>query len=465
MFEVKPQAKKAFAQEVARKLRAGGFEALWAGGCVRDMLRGATPSDFDVATNASPEQATRLFNRTCQVGASFGVVRVIGPPEAGDVEIATFRSDGAYVDGRRPSSVHFGNARDDASRRDFTINGMFMDPETEAVIDYVGGRNDLAEGVLRAIGKPIERFREDRLRLVRAVRFAARFNLVIEPETLAALTSMMPSATSVAQERIATELRKMLVDPNRVLALEIGDQTGFNAAVLPELLPMKGLPQEKPAQPNGDLWDHTLLVLEKLGEKPSFTLAFASLYHDIGKPRTKAFLDGRTTFHNHEQVGKAIADRRARALKLSNGERERINWLVEYHQYLGAPRKMREATLKRMLAMPGIDELLSLHRADALASWGDASEIDYLEHYLKHEPAGPINPPAIISGHDLARQGLTPGPSFKEMLDEVRELQLERKLASKREALEWIEGRLAEGRWTDARPSARTSSHDEPQSR
>lgn len=451
MAEIDPQAKKAFARRVAAGLRAAGFEALYAGGCVRDMLMGGEPADFDVATNATPADASRLFKRTCQVGASFGVVRVIGPPEAGDVEIASFRSDGAYIDGRRPVSVHFGNARDDASRRDFTINGMFMDPETGEVIDYVGGREDLAKRVLRAIGDPRERFREDRLRLVRAVRFAARYGFMIEPETLSAMTAMMPAVTSVAPERIATELRKMLVDPNRTLALKLGDQTGFNAAVLPELLPMKGLPQEKPAQPNGDLWDHTLLVLEKIGDRPPFTLAFAALYHDVGKPRTKAFIDGKTTFHNHEQVGKAITDRRARALKLSNSERERIDWLVEYHQYLGAPRKMREATLKRMLSTPGIDELLLLHRADALASSGDAGEIDYLEHYLKHEPAGPINPPALISGHDLARAGYSPGPSFKSMLDEVRERQLERTLSSKREALEWIEGQLAEGRWTDAR--------------
>ncbi len=390
---------------------------------------------------------TGIFRKTCEVGASFGVVRVIGPPEAGDVEIATFRSDGAYIDGRRPESVEFGDARVDASRRDFTINGMFMDPESGEVIDYVGGKRDLVAKVLKAIGDPQARFTEDKLRLLRAVRFASRLGFLLEAETKRALASMSNEIVVVAPERIANELKKMLLHETRSQALEMALEVGLVEAIAPELLPMKGLPQDKQAQPGADLWDHTLFVLQLLKPEPSFPLAFAALYHDVGKPRTKALANGKTTFHNHEQVGRVIADQRARALRLSNSDRERIAWLVEYHQYLGSPTQMREATLKRMLASEGIEELLELHRADALASSGNASHVDYLEHYLKHQPTGPINPPALISGHDLARHGLPPGKQFKEILEEVRGLQLDRKLNSKREALEWVAGERTKGRW------------------
>jgi poly(A) polymerase len=434
--------RREFATEVVLRLRDAGFQALWAGGCVRDELLGLRPTDYDVATNALPPQVMKIFKRTVAVGLSFGVVRVLGPEGAGEVEVATFRSDGAYVGGRWPESVTFSTAELDAGRRDFTINGMFLDPISGEVIDYVGGEADLRAGILRAIGDPSARFSEDKLRLLRAVRFTARFSMTIEDQTFAALLAMADQVRVVAAERIAQELRRMLVHSTRAKAMDLAFETGLVAAIFPPLVPMKGLLQGKPVQPEGDLWDHTMLVLEELPAEPSFTLAFGALLHDVGKPATKALIDGRVTFHNHEQVGARIADLLCRDLKLSNAERERVMWLVEYHQYLGDAKKMREAKLKRILASPGIDELLALHRADALASSGDTSQVDYCEWYLHEQPAGPIDPPPLLTGHDLTRHGLTPGPGFKPLLDQVRELQLERVVNSKREALAWVDQHL-----------------------
>jgi len=450
-MERTPEAARSFAVEVVDRLRRAGFEALWAGGCVRDLILGHEPSDFDVATGATPEEVMGLFRRFVPVGASFGVVRVIGPEGAGDVEVATFRSDGAYVDGRRPESVHFGDARLDAERRDFTVNGMFLDPLTGEVIDHVGGRADLEARVLRAIGDPSARFAEDKLRLLRAVRFAARFGLEIDGATRSALVAMAPTVVMVAAERIAQELRRMLVHPTRSRAMDLAMAAGLIAAVLPPVARMKGLFQGKPVQPRGDLWDHTRLVLDLLPADPSFPLAFAALLHDVGKPDTKGLQNGRMTFHNHEQVGRSIADRLARALKLANAERERVTWLVEYHQYLGEATRLREAKLKRILAEPGIDELLALHRADALASTGDAAHVDYCESYLRDQPAGPISPPPLLTGHDLARHGLRPGPRFKSLLEQVYEAQLERAVQSKKEALEWLDRQLADEGQIDQR--------------
>jgi poly(A) polymerase len=442
--DVPADARHAFATEVVARLRRAGFQSLWAGGCVRDLLLGLTPADYDVATDATPEQVMGLFRRTVPVGVSFGVVRVLGPRGAGEVEVATFRSDGAYVDGRRPESVRFGSPEEDASRRDFTINGMFLDPLSGEVLDYVGGRADLERRVLRAIGDPAARFEEDKLRLLRAARFAARFGLAIDRATREALVAMAGQVRVVAVERIAQELRRMLVHPTRAKAMDLAFDTGLVAAILPPLVPMKGLFQGKPVQPEGDLWDHTLLVLENLPPEPSFPLAFAALLHDVGKPATKGLQDGRVTFYNHEVVGRRIAEDLCRALKLSNEERERVAWLVEFHQYLGAPRQLRESKFKRMLAMPGIEELLALHRADALATTGDASNVDYCERYLRERPEGEINPPALLTGHDLLRHGLRPGPLFKQILDRVREAQLERRVGSKKEALELVDRLVAE---------------------
>jgi poly(A) polymerase len=333
----------------------------------------------------------------------------------------------------------------DASRRDFTINGMFWDPVAVRLVDYVGGREDLERRILRAIGEPSARFAEDKLRLLRAVRMAARFRLAIEPATESAIRAMAREVVGVSAERIAQELRRMLVHATRVRAMELALDMRLLAAVIPEAVRMRGVFQGKPMQPESDLWDHTMLVLSLLPPSPTFTLAFAGFLHDVGKPWTRSFQQGRYAFHNHEQVGAGIAEQIGRRLKLSNAERERITWLVRYHQYLGVAKRMREAKLKRMLAEPGIDELLALHRADALATTGDPQHVDYCEYYLATEPSGPINPPSLLTGHDLTRHGLKAGPQFKVLLDRVREAQLEGQIHSKREALEWVDRELGAG--------------------
>ena len=279
--------------------------------------------------------------------------------------------------------------------------------------------------------------------MLRAIRLAARFRFQIDPCTLAALRAMSGSVETVSKERIAQELRRMLVHESRAHAMELALDIGLVAAIFPDLLLMKGMFQGKPIQPEGDLWDHAMLVLNLLPSNPSFTLAFAALLHDVGKPRTRQFHDGGYSFHHHERVGARISDKLCRDLKLSNVERDRITWLVEFHQYLGEAKKLRESKLKRILAEPGIEELLALHRADALASTGNTEHVDYCEYYLKTEPAGPINPPPLITGHDLVRHGLQPGAHFATILEQVREAQLEGQIQSKRAALEWVDRRRA----------------------
>jgi poly(A) polymerase len=439
-----PELRRAFALDVVRRLRHAGYQSLWAGGCVRDLILGQQPADYDVATDATPEQAMEVLPYPAiRVGISFGVVRVRHPRQSGvEVEVATFRSDGAYIDGRRPVSVVFSSPEIDAKRRDFTINGMFLDPLTDEIIDFVGGRQDLERHILRAIGDPEARLREDRLRVLRAIRLAARFGLDIEPATMRALRAMAAQVVSVSAERIAQELRRMLMHESRTSAMELALDTGVLAVVLPCVLAMKGLFQGKPMQPEGDLWDHTMLVLSLLPVEPSFTLALAALLHDVGKPSTRVYRRGRYSLHNHEQAGGRIADSVCRDLKLSNAERERVVWLVERHQYLGEAKRMRESKLKRILAEPGILELLALHRANALASTGNAEQIDYCERYLRVQPHGPINPPPLLTGDDLVQHGLVPGAQFKALLEQVREAQLDGQLRSKGEALEWVDRHL-----------------------
>lgn len=437
-----------FATEVVRKLQAAGHQALWAGGCVRDELLGLAPKDYDVATDAAPEQVRRMFRRTVAVGMSFGVVEVLGPkhnPEPLKVQVATFRSDVSYSDGRRPDEVVFSTAEEDAKRRDFTVNGMFFDPVAGKLIDYVGGRADLQARVLRAIGEPLSRFEEDKLRLLRGVRFATTFDLTIEPETESAIRAMAEQITVVSAERIADELRKMLVLPRRSRGVNLLYHLGLVRAVLPELLAMKGLPQGPPAAPTGDLWDHVMVVLDRLGPAPSFPLALAALLHDVGKPRTMGRTPERYTFYYHEHVGRRMASDVCLRLKLSNAERERVEWLVEKHQILCGARGMRTSKLKTLLRHEGIRDLLDLHRADALASGRSSDHVEYCEYLLREWTAEDLDPPVLITGHDLARHGLKPGPKFKVLLDAVREAQLDGAVKTPKEALELVDQMLALG--------------------
>ena len=436
-----------FAVDVVRRLQEAGYQALWAGGCVRDELLGGRPTDYDVATSARPEEVRRLFRRTIEVGLAFGVVNVLGPRTPSgphQVEVATFRADVSYSDGRHPDEVRFASAREDALRRDFTINGMFYDPIRGETVDFVSGKEDLQARVLRAIGDPPLRFAEDKLRLLRAVRFATRFNLTIEPATQAAIKRMARDITVVSAERIAKELRQILMSPQRARGVTLMYELGLLAALLPELLPMKRLPQGPPGAPTGDLWDHVLRVLDLLGPDPSFPLALAALLHDVGKPRTVGRTPDRYTFYGHEHVGSRLADDICARLKLSNAERERVAWLVDKHQILCDARQMRTSKLKALLIHPGIWELLALHRADALASGRSTEHVDYCENLLRIWKQEDLNPPPLITGHDLAELGLEPGPIYKRVLGSVREAQLEGSVKAKAEALELVKRLLAE---------------------
>ncbi len=401
---------------------------------MRDELLGLTPKDYDIATDARPEQVQALFRRTLAIGASFGVVEVLGPRIEGHhlkVQIATFRTDGGYSDGRRPDQVVFSSAREDAIRRDFTINGMFFDPIQGQLHDFVGGQTDLHARLLRAIGDPEVRFQEDKLRLLRAVRIATRFELAIEPNTQAAIQKMAKDLPVVSAERIAEELRQLLVHPRRTRGLNLLMDLGLADAILPALPEMKGLPQGLPSQPTGDLWDHVMNVLDLLGPTPSFPLAMGTLLHDIGKPRTAGRTAERYTFYHHEHVGARMADEMALRLKLSNAERERIVWLVDKHQYLADALRMRPSKLKAILNEDGIHELLVLHRADALASGKNIEHVEFCERLLRDWSADDLNPPPLITGNDLKKLGIVPGPLYKQMLDAVREAQLDGTITTK----------------------------------
>jgi poly(A) polymerase len=399
-----------FAVECVRTLQAAGFRALWAGGCVRDELLGLEPNDYDIATDARPEQVQKLFRRTVAVGAAFGVIEVIGPrdPSRGgehlSVEVATFRSDGTYSDGRRPDAVVFSSPEEDAARRDFTVNGMFFDPIAGVLHDYVGGRADLEAKVLRAIGDPAARFAEDKLRVLRAVRIATRFRLAIDPATFAAARAMSPQITVVSAERIADELRKLLTHPDRVVGVWLLHDLGLVEPILPELVPELAR------------WARTTSIVLGLRPEPvSFPLAMAALLHHLGKP-----------------IAEAIADR----LRLSNAEKARLAWLVEKHDSLLDAPTMRPSRLKPILVHPGISELLALHRA--IAGVRPAEHVEFCERVLRETPRDELDPPPFITGENLKALGLKPGPEFKRLLDAVREAQLDGRVRSREEALELV---------------------------
>lgn len=449
MPEIDPPLQRQFALEAVRALRSAGYEALWAGGCVRDMLLQLTPKDYDVATDARPEQVREVFgrHRTIAIGAAFGVITVLGDaPRSGQIEVATFRSDEAYVDGRRPTGVRFSSPQEDAQRRDLTINGVFFDPVAEEYLDYVGGRADLEARIVRAIGDPRARFEEDKLRMLRAVRFAATLDFSMDEGTFRAIREAPEAIGVVSAERIAQEMRRLLAHPRRRHGVELLDRTGLLAVLLPEASGMHGVPQTKRRRPEGDLWDHALLVLDELGraEPVSFELALAALLHDVGKPLTLARDGDRLSFHDHEVVGARIAGYVCRRWKLSRQESTRITWLVRKHMYLGQARRMRWAKLQRTLTEPGIEELLDLHEADARASGSDLDDVDYCRQLLNRPPEE-LNPAQLLTGHDLIRHGVPQGPQYHWLLDQVRDAQLERQIRTKREALALVDRLLAGG--------------------
>jgi poly(A) polymerase len=440
--EAEEVTEREFAIDVVKRLQRAGYEALWAGGCVRDQLLGLIPHDYDVATSARPEQVQELFRRSIAVGASFGVIEVLGPRVGSDylkVQVATFRADGEYIDGRWPTSVTFCSAREDALRRDFTINGMFFNPIKNELIDYVGGKADLEAKVLRAIGDARQRFTEDKLRLLRAVRFAARFELALDPATAVAVAEMADQLPVVSAERIADEMRKLLANRHRARGLRLLDDVGLLPVILPEVARMHGVPQGLPAAPTGDLWQHTLAVVEQLPAQCDFPLAFATVLHDVGKPVTIGRTPDRYTFHSHEHAGREIAEKIADRLKLANVERDRIGWLVEKHQYLSDAPAMRKCRLKPVLAHPGIADLLMLHRADALGSGRSTAHVEFAEAKLREwTENGELNPPPLLTGDDLKAMGIPPGKVYKRILDMVRDGQLDGTLMTKEQAAEFV---------------------------
>lgn len=427
-----PQHKAANA--ICATLVSHGYRALLAGGCVRDMLLGMEPKDYDIATNARPEEVAALFPRTVGVGASFGVMLVMR--DEGAFEVATFRKDGPYLDGRHPASVEFRDEREDAQRRDFTINAMFYDTEREEVVDYVNGRADLERGVIRTVGDPRQRFGEDHLRILRAVRFAARFNYVIEAETFAAMREMAELVLTTSAERIRDELVKMLTEGHAKRAFELMDEAGILPILLPEIAAMKGCEQPPEFHPEGDVYTHTLLMLE-LMEDPSPTLALGVLLHDVGKPPTQTFED-RIRFNNHDKVGARMAEKLLRRLRMPRHDIDRVAWMVENHMRVAVAPEMRESKLKRFVRDEAFPELLELCRLDCLSSHGKVETIEWLKDYIAKLEPDDVKPAPLLTGHDLIAMGYRPGPLFSEILTTLEDKKLEGQLSIREDAEQFV---------------------------
>jgi len=443
---------KDFATSIAQTLRQQGFQAYLVGGCVRDLVLQRDPKDYDVATNATPQQVMNIFPETYAVGAQFGVVLVPAPhgdvanTEAGEVtskshavEVATFRSDIGYSDGRHPDEVRFSrDPREDVARRDFTINGMLLDPVSGEVLDFVGGRADLQAGIIRTIGDPEQRFGEDKLRMLRAVRFAARFEYTIETATFAAMQKLSAQIEVVSRERARDELTRMLTEGHARRALLLLDASGLLKHVLPDIEAMKGVEQPPEFHPEGDVFVHTLLLLDNLPDPCPLTLAWGALLHDVGKPATFRVGPDRIRFDGHVEVGVKIAEKICRDLRFSNDETEQILALIDNHMRFGHVSRMKESTLKRFLRMPAFDEHLALHRADCLASHRNLATYEFIRQKRAEIPAEKMRPSPLVTGDDLIAAGHLPGPKFREILTAVEDAQLEGRLPSRDAALEFV---------------------------
>ncbi|HXM66736.1 MAG TPA: CCA tRNA nucleotidyltransferase [Candidatus Acidoferrum sp.] len=442
---------KDFSISIIKTLRQHGFQAYLVGGCVRDLLLKREPADYDVATRATPTQVMDIFPETYAVGAQFGVVLVplpeeqrargedIVPSKSQAVEVATFRSDHGYSDGRRPDEVRFSqDPREDVARRDFTINGMLLDPVSDEVLDFVGGRKDLAAGIVRTIGDPERRFAEDKLRMLRAVRFAARFEYEIEPETFTSIQRHAHQVRMVSRERVRDELTRMLVEGHARRAFLLLDESGLLKDVLPEISNMKGVEQPPEFHPEGDVFMHTLLLLDNLPNPCPPTLAWGALLHDVGKPATFRVASDRIRFDNHVDVGVKIAEEVCERLRFSNHDAAQILALVDNHMRFGHVSRMKESTLKKFLRMPFFDEHLALHRADSLASHRNLSTYEFLRNKLTETPPENIRPAPLLTGDDLIAAGYKPGPMFREILEAVEDAQLEGRVPTHDAALEFV---------------------------
>lgn len=436
---------QSIATQIVRRLRDAGHVAYFAGGCVRNMLRGVEPKDYDIATSARPEEVQDLFPRTVAVGAHFGVICVID--QGRQFEVATFRSDGAYIDGRHPGDVTFSSPREDAERRDFTVNGMFYDPVAREVIDFVGGRADLDRRLLRAIGDPTNRFSEDRLRMLRAIRFATLLDFEIHPATWDALRKQASEIHAVSAERIREELVRIFLSPNRVRGLDLLDLSGLLSRIIPEMLPLKGCEQPPQFHPEGDVWVHTRRMLELLPDQVSVPLVFSVLLHDIGKPPTSSLdpAEGRIRFNAHDKVGAGMTRAIMERLRFSRDEIDATVEAVDQHMVFKDVQRMRLSRLKRFMARPGFEEEMELHRVDCQSSHAVLDNYAFLRAKQQEFASEPLIPPPLVNGGDLIALGWKPGPKFKEVLDAVQTRQLEGVLTTREEALAWLKTEYPEG--------------------
>ncbi len=425
------------ARRIVEKLRQHGHEAFFAGGWVRDFLRRRPAKDVDSATSAHPDEVQSLFPHTTAIGAQFGVVQVRMYGRA--YEVATFRRDGAYRDGRHPSTVDFAGPREDALRRDFTVNGMFYDPVAGKIIDFVHGRADVRRLLIKAIGSPEERFEEDKLRLMRAIRFACSLDFRIEHETWLAVRRLAPAILQVSWERIRDELIKILAGPAPDRGLDLLHECGVLAHILPEVEAMRGIAQPPEFHPEGDVFVHTKLALKQL-RRPSAVLALGTLLHDVGKPPTFAEKE-RIRFDGHVELGAQMAEEICKRLRLSNQEIEQVSDLVLHHLRFMHVHEMRDSTLKRLLRKPNFSDHLELHRADCLGSHGDLTSYWFCRKKLDEFKNTPPIPPPLIRGQDLIDIGYQPGPIFREILSAVEDLQLEGVLETREEALNYVQSK------------------------
>jgi len=423
------------ARAAVARLREAGHQAYLVGGCVRDLLLGARPKDWDISTGARPECVLELFPQSGLVGAHFGVVLV--RDGLAQVEVATFRSDHEYEDGRRPVGVHFEtDPKADVLRRDFTINGLMMDPESGQVLDYVEGRADLERRVVRAIGDAGARFQEDHLRLLRAVRFAARLGFAIAPDTFDAMRRHAALITRVSAERVRDELVRILAEGGAAYGLDLLDSSGLLAVLLPEVAAMHGVAQPPEFHPEGDVWQHTRLLFEKIGHATP-ALAMGALLHDVGKPPVFRVAD-RIRFDGHVEKGVEMARAILARLRFSREDTAQIESLVAHHMHFKDVGRMKESTLKRLMRLPQFEEHLELHRLDCLASNGHLETYELVKRKFEEMPEGEIKPAPLITGADLIAAGYSPGPRFGEILSAVEDAQLEHRLRTPVEAMEWV---------------------------
>jgi putative nucleotidyltransferase with HDIG domain len=435
------------ANAICATLKWHGHDALLVGGCVRDLLLKRDPADYDVTTDATPSRVMELFPDSVGVGAQFGVVLI--PRDGIKVEVATFRRDVGYSDGRHPDQVVYAStAREDVSRRDFTINGLLMKHDTDEVLDFVGGRADLSAGMIRAIGEPERRFTEDKLRMLRAVRFAARFGYTIQTDTFAAIGKHAPEIHSVSAERIRDELTKLLTEGAARRGFELLEETALLGELLPEISHMNGVKQPAEYHPEGDVWRHTLMMLDGLPARVSPTLAWGVLLHDVGKPptfRPASATGDRIRFDGHVEVGVRMAEEICRRLRFANEETAQVKALVANHMKFKDVAHMRKSTLKRFIRQPGFSEHLELHRLDCNASHGRLDAYQAVQEFLATTPADQVRPARLITGDDLLAMGFPPGPTFQLILTAVEDAQLEGVLQSKEQAKVFVRRNFAKG--------------------